>query len=313
MKCLVAVIGPTGIGKTKLALYLAKNFGGEIINGDSRQVYRFMDIGTAKPTILDRALVPHHIIDIVDPAEHFSLALYKNLATEAIDNIQQRGKLPLLVGGSGQYIWSTIEGWILPEVPPDMEFRKQAENVADKKGIENLFQELKKIDPVAATAIMPTNLRRIIRALEIYQSTGQRASQLWQKKPLSFPIAIIGLTTSRGALYNNIDLRVDEMIKLGMVDEVKGLIQRGYGLDLPSMSGIGYGQIGMYLNGKSSLSEAIQLMKYKTHQFVRRQYTWFSLDDSRIRWFNICDNIQDKVTNVIRDFLNNAVKEEYGN
>jgi tRNA dimethylallyltransferase len=313
MKCLVAIIGPTAIGKTKLALHLAHNFGGEIINGDSRQVYRFMDIGTAKPTILDRALIPHHIIDIVDPDEHFSLALYKNLAIEAINDIQQRGKIPLLVGGSGLYIWSTIEGWIVPEVPPDMEFRKQAENAAEERGIEILFQELKRIDPLAATTIMPTNLRRIIRALEIYQSTGQLASQLWQKKPLPFPVAIIGLTTSRKALYDSIDFRVDEMIKLGLVDEVKDLIQRSYAQDLPSMSGIGYGQIGMYLGGKSSLPEAIQLIKYKTHQFARRQCTWFRLDDSRIRWFDICDNIREKVADVIRDFLNNVVKEEYGN
>jgi tRNA dimethylallyltransferase len=308
MKCLIAVIGPTAIGKTKLALHLAQDFNGEIINADSRQVYRFMDIGTAKPNSADRAVVPHHLIDIVNPDEPFSLAVYKNLASDAIKDIQLRGRIPFLVGGSGLYIWSVLEGWMIPEIPPNLEFRKRLENLAIEKGANTLFDELREIDPVAAAKIMPSNLRRIIRALEIYQTTGYPPSNLWQKKPPTFPTIIIGLTTARKALYNIIDSRVDGMIANGLIEEVKDLIARGYSLDLPSMSGIGYRQIGMFLQGKSSLPEAIQRIKYETHQFTRRQYAWFHLDDDRIHWFDVCDTIQEAINNLTELFLSNLDK-----
>lgn len=315
MKCLVAVIGPTAIGKTRLALRLAQDFNGEIVNADSRQVYRFMDIGTAKPSLSDRATIPHHLIDIVNPDEPFSLALYKNLASEAMDNIQQRGKLSLIVGGSGLYIWSVLEGWMIPEVPPNTQFRQRLENIASEKGVGTLFEELRKVDPIAATKIMPTNLRRIIRALEIYQATGQPPSQSRQRKLPPFPTMIIGLTTDRKALYNMIDSRVDEIITNGLVDEVKDLIARGYSFDLPSMSGIGYRQIGMFLRGEIGLPEAMQQIKYETHQFARRQYAWFHLDDTRIHWFDVYDNIQETINNLVETFLNNISqgKKEDGN
>lgn len=315
MRCLVAVIGPTAVGKTKLAIRLAQSFNGQIVNADSRQVYRFMDVGTAKPGIADRAIIPHHIIDIVNPDEPFSLALYKNLANETIENIQLQDKIPFLVGGSGLYVWSVVEGWTIPEVPPDIKFRQSMENLAREKGVAHLFEELRKIDPIAATKIMPTNLRRIIRALEIYQTTGCPPSQAWQKKPPSFPTMVIGLTTERKALYNMIDARVDEMIASGLVEEVKDLIAMGYGLNLPSMSGIGYRQIGMFLQEKMSLPDAVQQVKYATHQFARHQYAWFHLDNARINWFDIYGNIQDKINNLVETFLSNIrqVKRENGN
>lgn len=315
MKCLVAVIGPTAVGKTKLAIRLAQKFNGEIVNADSRQVYRFMDIGTAKPDATDRAIIPHHIIDIINPDEPFSLALYKSLAGETIENLQLQGKIPFLVGGSGLYIWSVMEGWAIPEVPPDIKFRQSMENLAREKGIAALFEELRKIDPIAATKIMPTNLRRIIRALEIYQTTGCPPSQGWQKKPLSFPTMVIGLTTERKFLYNIIDSRVDEMIANGLVGEVKNLIAMGYDLNLPSMSGIGYRQIGMFLQDKMSLTDAVQQIKYATHQFARHQYAWFHLDDPRINWFDIYGNIQDEIDNLVGTFISNIrqVKKEDGN
>jgi len=303
MKCLIAVIGPTAVGKTKLALFLSQKFNGEIINADSRQVYSFMDIGTAKPSTTDRKLIPHHLIDVVNPDEPFSLALYKDLAIKAIEDIQIRGKFPFLVGGTGLYIWSIIEGWMIPEVPPNIEFRKQLENIAAKEGTGDLFQKLKSVDPVAAAKIMPSNLRRIIRALEIHQSTGTPPSQLWQKKLPPFSTLIIGLTTHRQTLYNMIDSRVDEMINNGLVDEIRSLIAMGYSLDLPSMSGIGYRQIGKFLQNETSLSEATQQIKNETHKFARRQYTWFHLDDNRIHWFDICGNILAPINNLVENFL----------
>ncbi|MBN2462442.1 MAG: tRNA (adenosine(37)-N6)-dimethylallyltransferase MiaA [Dehalococcoidia bacterium] len=303
MKCLVAVIGPTAVGKSQLALRLAQDFDGEIVNADSRQVYRYMDIGTAKPSPVELSLVRHHLIDIINPDEPFSLAIYQKLALETTENIQQRHKLPLLVGGSGLYIWSVIEGWQIPPVAPDTEFRHNLEIKAKEEGRYALYQELQKVDPVAATRIMPTNLRRVIRALEICQATGQTVSQLWQKQPPSYPILIIGLTMQRDNLYSRIDSRVDEMIKQGLIDEVKDLEAKGYSSDLPSMSGIGYKQIGMFIQEKLALPAAIQQMKNETHRFARRQYAWFHLNDARIHWLSEADDIQKEATKLVASFL----------
>ena len=303
MKCLVAVIGPTAVGKSQLALHLAQDFDGEIVNADSRQVYRYMDIGTAKPSHAELSLVRHHLIDIINPDESFSLAIYLKLALEAIENIQQRRKLPLLVGGSGLYVWSLIEGWQIPPVAPDTEFRHSLEMKAKKEGGYALYQELQKVDPAAATKIMPTNLRRIIRALEIYQVTGQPVSQLWQKKPPSYPVLIIGLTMQRDNLYRRIDARVDEMIKQGLIEEVKDLMAKDYNPDLPSMSGIGYKQIGMFVQEKLDLTTAIQQLKTGTHRFARHQYAWFQLNDARIHWLNEYDDMQKEAHKLVASFL----------
>jgi tRNA dimethylallyltransferase len=211
MKCLVAVIGPTAAGKSQLALHLAQNFRGEIVNADSRQVYRYMDIGTAKPSRAELSLIRHHLVDLIDPDESFSLAVYQKLAFEAIEDIQRRNNLPLLVGGSGLYVWSVIEGWKIPRVPPDAEFRRGLELKAKEKGSYALFQELQKVDPVAATMIMPSNLRRIIRALEIRQQTGRPVFEQRQKQSPPYPFLIIGLTMARETLYRRIDSRVDEI------------------------------------------------------------------------------------------------------
>jgi tRNA dimethylallyltransferase len=303
MKCLVAVIGPTAVGKSQLALRLAKDFNGEIINADSRQVYRYMDIGTAKPSHDDLHLIRHHLIDLINPDEAFSLAIYQKLAFEAIEDIQKRHKLPFLVGGSGLYVWSVIEGWKIPPVAPDVEIRHSLEMRAKEEGGYALYQELQKLDQVAATKIMPTNLRRIIRALEICQATGQPVSQLWQKNPPPYPALIIGLTMQRNNLYRKIDSRVDEMIKQGLIDEVKALMAKGYSLDLPSLSGIGYKQIGNFLQGKLDLTAAIQQMKTETHRFARHQYAWFHLNDARIHWLDEHSDIQKEATSLVAAFL----------
>jgi tRNA dimethylallyltransferase len=303
MKCLVAVIGPTAVGKSQLALRLAKDFNGEIINGDSRQVYRFMDIGTAKPSHDELSLIRHHLIDLINPDDPFSLAIYQKLAFEAIADIQKRHKLPFLVGGSGLYVWSVIEGWEIPPVAPNVEIRHSLEMRAKEEGDYTLYQELQKLDPVAATKIMPTNLRRIIRALEIYQTTGQPVSQLWQKNPPPYPVLIVGLTMQRADLYRRIDSRVDEMIKQGLIDEVKALMAQGYSLDLPSMSGIGYKQIGNFLQGKIDLTVAIEQIKNETHRFARHQYAWFHLNDARIHWLDEYGDMQEEATGLVAAFL----------
>lgn len=303
MKCLVAVIGPTAAGKSQLALHLAQNFQGEIVNADSRQVYRYMDIGTAKPSHTELSLIRHHLVDLINPDESFSLAIYQKLAFEAIEDIQQRNKIPLLVGGSGLYVWSILEGWKIPPVPPNAEFRQGLEKRAKEKGSYALFQELQKVDPVAATTIMPGNLRRIIRALEIFQKTGRPVSEFWQKQSPPYPILIIGLTMQRDNLYRRVDSRVDEMIKQGLVDEVKNLMAKGYGLDLPAMSGIGYKQIAMFTQGEIDLIAAIELIKKETHRFARHQYAWFRPGDARIRWLDEYDDVPKDAANLVVSFL----------
>jgi tRNA dimethylallyltransferase len=294
MKCLVAIVGPTAVGKSELALRLAQTVPSEIVNADSRQVYRYMDIGTSKPSPLQRASVPHHLIDVVNPDEDFNLAVYRRLATEAIEAIQEKSKLPLLVGGSGLYVWSLVEGWGIPQVPPNAELRCELEARAREEGNYALFAELNRIDPVAATKIHPGNTRRVIRALEIYQMTGQAPSQLWHKEAPSFPVLIIGLTLERNELYRSIGRRVDNMITTGLVAEVISLLKKGYGLNLPSMSGIGYKQIGQFVQGQLHLAAAIEQIKYETHRLVRHQYAWFHLSDKRIHWFDASESKVDE-------------------
>jgi tRNA dimethylallyltransferase len=282
----IVIVGPTAVGKSELALHLAQYFPSEIIGADSRQVYRYMDIGTNKPTPAERASVPHHVIDVVAPDEDFSLTMYHQLAIEALKTIRQKDKLPLLVGGSGLYVWSLVEGWKIPQVPPNQKQRRQLEARAEQEGSQSLYQELYDIDPMAAAKINPSNTRRIIRALEIYYATGHPSSQLQRKEAPDFPILLIGLTQERSELYRRIDWRVDRMIQRGLVEEVEQLLKSDYSPSLPSMSGIGYKQILQFLQGEMTLPEAIDKIKYETHRLARHQYTWFRLGDKRIHWFD---------------------------
>jgi tRNA dimethylallyltransferase len=285
----IAIVGPTAVGKSELALHLAQYFPLEIISADSRQVYRYMDIGTNKPSLAERASVPHHVIDVVKPDEDFSLVMYHQLAIEALKAVQQKGKLPLLVGGSGLYVWSLVEGWKIPQVPPDQKLRRQLESRAEQEDSRSLYRELQDIDSVAAAKINPSNIRRIIRALEIYHATGQPPSQLQRKEVPSFSTLVIGLTRDRSELYRKIDGRVDKMIQRGLVEEVEQLLKKGYSPSLPSMSSIGYKQIGQFLRGEVTLPEAIDKIKYETHRLARHQYAWFRLSDSKIRWFDVSE------------------------
>ncbi len=302
MNRLVAIVGPTAVGKSRAAIRLAQTFNGEIVNADSRQVYRQMDIGTAKPTPEELALVPHHLVSIVNPDESFSLAQYQKLAHKAIEDIQKRKKLPLLVGGSGLYVWTVVEGWQIPQVPPSLELRRKLEAKINALGSEKVYQELVRIDPAAAQKIDPRNVRRVIRALEVYQQTKTLFSRLQKKQAPPFETLLIGLTCERAELYRRIDERVDSMLAQGLVKEVEKLLKMGYDLTLPAMSAVGYKQIGMYLRGEMTLAEAIQQIKYETHRFARHQYAWFRLNDSRIKWFNISYPFEAEVESLIRDF-----------
>ncbi len=300
---LVAIVGPTGIGKSQLALRLAQTFAGEIISADSRQVYRYMDIGTAKPSREELSLVPHHLINILNPDEDFSLAQYQELAYRTIGDIHQRNKLPILVGGSGMYVWSVLEGWGIPRVPPDLEFRHSLEEKAAKVGKDELYQELEEIDPVAVQRIDRRNVRRTIRALEVHRGTKTPFSQLQYKKAPPFNTLILGLTADRAELYRRIDLRIDDMVKQGLVVEVEKLMNMGYDFNMPAMSGIGYKQIGMFLNGELTLAVAIQQVKFETHRFVRHQYNWFRLKDNRIKWFDTQSKLDSEITTLVTKFI----------
>jgi tRNA dimethylallyltransferase len=302
MNHLIAIIGPTATGKSQLAVRLAQAFSGEIVSADSRQVYRYMDIGTAKPAQQELSLVPHHLLDIISPEEDFSLARYQQLAYRAIDDIQKRNKLPLLVGGSGLYIWAVLEGWEIPEVPPDIEFRRSLEEKAARGETEELYQELMKIDPVAAQNIDRRNVRRLIRALEVSESAGVPFSRLQRKKEPPYSTLIIGLTAERTELYRRVDLRVDRMVDQGLVEEVRKLVDMGYDLSLPAMSGIGYKQIGMFLKGEMTLEDAVKQTKTETHRLVRRQYNWFRLKDERIHWFDIQGEIEPEISKLVAQF-----------
>jgi tRNA dimethylallyltransferase len=300
---LAAIVGPTGIGKSRLALHLAQTVKGEIVSADSRQVYRHMDIGTAKPSREELSLVPHHLINIVNPDENFSLAQYQKAAYRVIGDIHQRNKLPILVGGSGLYIWSVLESWGIPRVPPDLKFRHSLEEKAAKVGEDKLYQELVEIDPVAAQRIDRRNVRRIIRALEVHRGTETPFPRLQYRQAPPFNTIIIGLTADRAELYRRLDLRVDEMIKQGFVAEVEKLMNMGYDFNMPAMSGIGYKQIGLFLNGELTLATAIQQIKFETHRFVRHQYNWFQLKDERIEWFDIQSKLDSEITMLLARFI----------
>lgn len=282
----LAIVGPTAVGKSQLAMALAQRRRAEIVSVDSRQVYRDMDIGTAKPSPEDRARVPHHLIDVVDPDQEFTVAQYRRLALASICDVLRRGLAPLLVGGSGFYL-RALEGIPVPPVPPDLHFRRAMEARAADEGPKALHRELAAVDPEAARRNDPNNVRRVIRALEVWRHTGRPVSQVQRPEPPPFGIRKIGLTMARDDLYRRIDGRVDQMMEAGFLDEVRRLADRGYGWDLPAMTGLGYRQLGEHLRGDLPLGEAVRKTKYATHRYARQQYAWFRPDDPAIRWFDV--------------------------
>jgi tRNA dimethylallyltransferase len=283
---LVAIVGATATGKTALAIELARALDGEIINADSRQVFRGMDIGTAKPHAAERSAARHWLIDVVAPNEPFTLVAFLDLAHAALRDIHSRGKLPIIAGGTGQYVWALLEGWRVPRVPPNRALRAELEALASEGGAQALTPMLRAVDPMSAETIDAQNVRRVIRAIEVARATG-RPFSAWQKKDASrLDARIIGLQMPRDALHARIDARVDSMIAGGLVDEVRGLIESGYGCDLPSMSGIGYRQICEHLHGDCTLDQAIARIKTESHRLARMQRTWFRTADARISWLD---------------------------
>jgi tRNA dimethylallyltransferase len=301
-KPLLVIVGPTAVGKTTFSIKLAKMLDAEIISSDSRLIYKGMDIGTAKPTTEQRQLVQHHLIDVLSPDEPWSLTLYSNQVTKCIEAVHRKNKLPILVGGTGQYVRAVLEGWKPPALAPDPHLRNILERIGNSIGRTKLYDILKLIDPNAAGNIEPNNLRRTIRAFEVILMTGKRFSELRQRGICPYSYLVIGLIRPRHELYDRIDKRIDEMIRMGFFDEVRQLLQRGYSKELPAFSAIGYSQIMDYLQGNSTLEDAIQQIKSVSRKFVRRQANWFKPTDPLIHWFQAGDvRLVDEVVSLVND------------
>lgn len=296
----LVIVGPTAVGKTALSLYLAQHLSGEVVSADSRLFYRGMDIGTAKPTTEERARVPHHLIDIADPDETVGLALFLRLARAAIADIHARGHLPIIVGGTGQYVRALVEGWMPPTVPPDPTLRAELEEQARREGPQVLHARLASLDPEAAARIDPRNVRRVVRALEVAlrAGTAQRG-----KMPPPYRFLQIGLTMDRAALYARADARLEAMVRAGLVEEIRRLLDQGYGWDLPAMSALGYIQFRPYFEGQATLEEVLAQIRRDTRRFIRHQYNWFRLSDPRIRWFDAAHTPPEEILAAVQAWL----------
>lgn len=282
------IVGPTGVGKTEVALDLAETLGGEIISADSRQIYKLMDIGTAKPTPEQRRRVKHHFIDLLYPDQDYSAGDFGRQARAQIRVLLAQGKIPIVVGGSGLYIRALVDGFSGPRVA-DREIKEHLRHQAETLGLDSLYRELWRVDLELARRLHPHDRQRILRALEVYRITGKPLSQHWGKaslEPSDFYPLFFGLTRKREELYIRIERRVDHMITQGLVDEVKGLREQGYHRDLNSMHTVGYREIFAYLEGECELEEAIRLVKKNTKHYAKRQLTWFG-KDNRIEWLNL--------------------------
>ncbi len=276
------------MGKTDISLMLAKKLSGEIISADSAQVYRYMDIGTAKVKPEERLGIPHYLLDEVDPDESFSVAAFRNRAEKYILDISSRGLLPIITGGTGLYIHSLLNNLDFTESISDPDFRAEMQTLALEKGNANVHSMLREIDPAAYSSLHPNDLRRVIRALEVYRHTGKPISfyqEESRKLPPRYQFAYIGLTMDRERLYGRIDMRVNKMISEGLVEEVEGLLKMGYSKELTSMQALGYKEIVQYLEGSITLDEAIRIIQRDSRHYAKRQLTWFRRDP-RITWLN---------------------------
>jgi tRNA dimethylallyltransferase len=303
---LVIIIGPTAVGKTELALKLAERLNGEIISADSRLFYRGMDIGTAKPSIEDMSRMPHQLINVANPDETWSLAVFQQKAREAIADLHKRNKLPFLVGGTGQYIRAVTEGWTPPEVHPDSRLRTVLEALAHEHSPIWLHDKLRILDPAAAEKIDARNVRRTIRALEVIFTNGRLFSSQRGTSSSDYYLITIGLKRPRPELYARIDERIETMFDQGLLDEVKTLLASGYSEDLPSLSAIGYREAVAVVKNKMTLKEAKTQMKRTTRVFVRRQGNWFKEDNPEIKWFEMNPETSRLVEEYIRASLGAA-------
>lgn len=312
---IIVILGPTASGKTALGLNLAKKFYGEIVSADSRQVYKKMSIGTDKPkgewkidevkksikSLKSKKVflvegIPHYLVDIVEPDEEFTLADFKKRAVACCRDILKRKKVPIIVGGTGLYIWSIVDNLDIPKVAPDVDLR----NKLEKKSLSELVEDLKKIDPIAANNIDLKNPRRVIRALEVCLSTGKPFSEQRKVGKSLFDALQIGISHPKEVLFERINKRIDEQIQYGLVDEVKKLVTEGYSWDLHSMSSLGYKEMGEYLRGEATRSKAIEKFKNKTRHYAERQITWFKRD-KRIVWLS--ENVFETSAKEVKNFL----------
>jgi tRNA dimethylallyltransferase len=298
-KPVVLLVGPTAVGKTALSLQVAEALQAEIISADSRLFYRGMNIGTAKPTLAERRDIPHHLIDVADPDETWSLALFQREAKAIIADIQARGRLPLVVGGTGQYVRAITEGWQVPAQQPDTRMRAALESWAAEIGGEALHQRLALLDPTAAAAIDWRNQRRTVRALEVIFNSGRPFSEQRTRGSLPYQYKLIGLKRDRTDLYARVDARIEGMLADGFETEVRALLDKGYSPDTPALSAIGYREMIEYVQGKISLEEAVMLIKRRTRLFVRRQANWFKESDPRICWFDAAQDDHQAIVNFI--------------
>ncbi len=302
---LVIIAGPTAVGKTSTAIALASSFDAEIISADSRQIYRRMNIGTAKPTPEELAAIRHHLIDIIEPNDAYSLACFKQDSENIIREISDRKKIPFMAGGTGQYIHAIVHGWIPPDMDADENYRQNMETVSQEKGKEFLHAMLREIDPEAAAMIDYRNARRVIRALEVFHKTGVPFSQQRQRGETPYQIIQIGLTRSRSELYQRIDNRIENMLRDGLIDETRQLLDEGIPPHTPALSAIGYREMVAFLNREITLEEAVCLIKRNTRNYVRRQANWFKLSDPEIQWFDMTDNPLDEIKHFLNSKLNN--------
>lgn len=312
---MIVLTGPTAVGKTALSIRLAKAVNGEIISADSMQVYRHMDIGSAKVTQEEMDGVRHHLIDVLDPDEEFNVARFQNMAKEALEGIYQRGHIPIIAGGTGFYIQALLYDIDFKENEDDAAIRRELEQLGREKGSEYLHQMLKEIDPESAELIHANNRKRVIRAIEYYRMTGQRISEhnkTEREKESPYRFYYYVLTCSRPLLYERIDRRVELMMDDGLVDEVKRLKEMGCHRGMVSMQGLGYKEILDYLDGSCSLEEAVYIIKRETRHFAKRQLTWFKRE-RQVRWLDLdaFDQDQTKVLEyILKDFYSEEIKED---
>jgi tRNA dimethylallyltransferase len=285
-KPVIFIVGPTASGKTTLSIQLATILNTEVISADSRYFYRMMDIGTAKPDENEMGNIKHHMINIADPDETISVAVFKEQVTEIIAKMHQESKIPIVVGGTGQYIHAILHNWEMPELESDHELRELLENYAERFGKLKLYEFLQKVDPEAAKIIDFRNLRRTVRAIEVMLKTGYRFSEQRKQQASCYSQKIIGIRWDRSVLYQRIDGRIEKMIENGVIEEVRRLLDLGYSSKLPSMSAIGYRELAGYILGDNTLDEAIMLMKRNSRTYVRRQANWFKDNDPNIKWFS---------------------------
>lgn len=301
MENLIIITGPTGIGKTELSLELAKKYKGEIISCDSMQIYKKLNIGTAKIDLTETS-IPHYMIDIVEPSDNFTVADFKNSAKKIITDINKRGGLPFLVGGTGLYINSLVYNLDFTETEPDYEYREKLINLLEKEGSEFLYKKLKKNDKSMAEKIHQNNGQRIIRALEILKS-GNKKGDNFREKNNSYNLIYLGLNMDRTKLYEKINQRVDKMVDLGLVDEVKNLLDEGLDKNSQSLKAIGYKEVILYLDGEIDFDEMVDLIKKNSRHYAKRQLTWFRRDD-RIKWF---DRESDRILSDIESYIDSRL------